>query len=101
MALVPDERRKKGNNKNEEKLTAIEDICMSHDVDAFVMDDKEEEIVLEQEGGTNTSTRSDSKDTSSFMSLLKSTSDSDSVSDSFNDVVCTKVLQGASESVLV
>jgi hypothetical protein len=45
---------KKENNKNEEKMTEMEDIRASHNVDAIMTDDKDEEIVFEQDHGTNT-----------------------------------------------
>jgi hypothetical protein len=80
MENAPDDRTTKENNKNEEKMTEIEDIHASHDVDAIMTDDKDEEIVFEQEHGTNTSTESDSKDTSSSSSSSDSLSSSDSES---------------------
>ena len=56
MEDVPDDTRKKENNKNEEKMTEIEDIRASHDVDAIMTDEKDEEIVFKQERDTNTGT---------------------------------------------
>jgi hypothetical protein len=105
MENAPDDMMTKENNENEEKMTEIEDIRASHDVDAIMTDDKEEEIIFEQELGTATSTESDSKDTSSSASSsASSTSVSDSKSDASSEVVCksdassevvcTKVIQG-------
>ena len=101
MENAPDDMMTKENNENEEKMTEIEDIRASHDVDAIMTDDKEEEIIF----GTTTSTESDSKDTSSSASSsVSSTSASDSKSDASSEVVCksdassevvcTKVIQG-------
>jgi hypothetical protein len=92
MENVPDDRMTKENNENEEKMTEIEDIRASHDLDAIMTDDKDEEIVFEQEHSTNTSTESDLKDTSPSSSSSDSTSSSDNESDS--EVICTKVVQG-------
>jgi hypothetical protein len=105
MEKVSDDTMKKENNENKEEMTEIEDIRASHDVDAIMTDDKEEEIIFEQEHGTNMSTGSDFKDTSSSLSSsASSTSLSDSKSDASSEVVCksdassegvcTKVIQG-------
>ncbi len=58
MENAPDDMMKKENNENEEKMTEIEDIRASHDVDAIMTDNNDEEIVFKKEhGDTNTSTR--------------------------------------------
>jgi hypothetical protein len=62
MENAPDYMMKKENNENEEKMNEIEDICASHDVDAIMTDNNDEEIVCKKEHNTNTSTGSDSKD---------------------------------------
>jgi hypothetical protein len=56
MENVPHDKMTKENNKNDEKMTEIEDICASQDVDAIMTDDKDNEFVYEQEQGTNMST---------------------------------------------
>jgi hypothetical protein len=92
MEEVPDDTKKTENNTNEEKMTEIEDIRASHDVDAIMTDDKDDEIVFEQEHTANTSTNADSNTSSSLSSSDSSTSGSDS--DSSSEVVFTKVVQG-------
>jgi hypothetical protein len=82
MENAPDDRMTKENNENEENMTEIKDIRASHDGDAIMTDNKDQEIVFEQEHGTNTSTKSDLKDTSTSSSLSDSTWSSDSESDS-------------------
>jgi hypothetical protein len=94
MDKAPDDMTTKENKENEEKMNEIEDIRASHDVDAIMTDEQDEEIVFEAEHGTNTSTGSDSKDTSSSSSLSDSSSSLDSESDVSREVVCTKVVQG-------
>jgi hypothetical protein len=94
MENVPADKMTKESNKNEETMTEIKDIRASHDVDAIMTDDKDEEIVFEQEHGTNMSTGSDSKEASSSLSSSDSSLSSDSDSDTSSKMVCTKVVQG-------
>jgi hypothetical protein len=98
MENAPDDTMTKENEENEEKMTEIEDIRASHDVDAIMTDDNDEEIVFEMERGTNRSTGSDSKDTSSSLSSSDPPSSSDNESEApsevSSEVVCTKVVQG-------
>jgi hypothetical protein len=97
MENAPDDTTTKENNENEEKMTEIEDIRASHDVDAIMTDDTDEEIVFKQDHGRTMGTGSDSKDTSSSSSSSDSSSSSESESDATSEVssevVVTKVVQ--------